>query len=129
MKRGAASVGVLAALALAGCGGAAKHAATSTPRLPRALAQAWAQQADGVAGALAAGDGCTAQQLAGTLRAEVVQAVNAGQIARVFQEPLLASANDIAGRITCNPPQDQPKHKDKQGNGNGNGNGNGGGGD
>jgi hypothetical protein len=116
MRRAAACIGVLA---LAGCGGAAKHPAQpSSPRLPRALAQAWAQEADGVAGALAAGDGCTAQRLAGTLRAEVVQSVNARQIARAFQEPLLATANDIAGRITCNPaPQKKPKpdHKDKHG--------------
>src|SRR5712691_6422133 len=116
MKRSAAFIGVLAALALAGCGGAAKQAAPASPRLPRVLAQTWAQQADGVAGALAAGDGCTAQRLAGTLRAEVVQAVNARQIARAFQEPLLATANDIAGRITCNPaPQKKPKYKDKHG--------------
>ena len=108
------ALAMLAALTLAGCGGAAKHAASKQPGLPRALAQAWAQQADGVAGTLAAGDGCTAQQLAGTLRAEVVQAVNAGQIARVFQEPLLATANDVAGRITCNPaPPEKPKHDKK----------------
>ncbi|HWX09295.1 MAG TPA: hypothetical protein VNY33_04900 [Gaiellaceae bacterium] len=118
MSRRAALV-VLAALALAGCGSAVKHTASKPPQLPRALAQVWAQQADGVAGALAAGDGCTAQQLAGALRAEVVQAVNARQIPSAFQESLLATANDLTGRITCNPPE-KPKHgkkQDKQGGG------------
>jgi hypothetical protein len=107
-----AALAVLAALALAGCGSGAKHAASKPPRLPRALAQVWAQQADGVAGALAAGDGCTAQQLAGTLRAEIVQAVNARQVPRAFQESLLATASDLTGRITCNPPE-KPNHDKK----------------
>jgi hypothetical protein len=110
MRRGAALV-VLATLALAGCGGGAKHAAPKPPRLPRALAQAWAQQADGVAGALAAGDSCTAQQLAGTLRAEIVQAVNARQIPHAFEESLLATSNDLTGRIVCSPPPEKSKHK------------------
>ena len=114
MRQGAPLLVVAAlALALAGCGGAAKHAAEKPPRLPRALAQALAQQADGIAGALAAGDGCTALQLAGSLRAEVVQAVNARQIPRAFQESLLATANDLTGRITCSPPPEKPKHEDK----------------
>jgi len=122
MKRGAVFIGVPAALALAGCGSAAKHAAPASPRLPHTLAQAWAQQADGVAAALATGDGCTAQQLAGTLRAEVVQAVNARQIPSAFEEPLLATANDLTGRITCNPEKKpkppKPEHKhDKHGGG------------
>jgi hypothetical protein len=104
------------ALALAGCGGAAKQAAPKPPHLPRALAQAWAQQADGVARALAAGESCTAQQLAGTLHAEVVQAVNARQIPRTFEASLLATANDLTGRITCTPPpQGKPKHGHKHG--------------
>jgi uncharacterized protein YceK len=110
MRRGAPLI-VLAALALAGCGSTAKHAAPKPPQLPRALAQAWAHEADGVAGALAAGDGCTALQLAGSLRAEVVQAVNARQVPRAFQESLLATANDLTGRITCTPSDEKPKHK------------------
>ena len=135
MRRGAALV-FLAVLATAGCGGTAKKQAAppKPPRLPHALAQTWAQQADGVASALAAGDGCTAQQLAGTLRGEIVQAVNARQVAHIFQEQLLATANDLAGRITCNPPappqkHDKPKHGDHGGGGGDHGGGGGGGGD
>lgn len=110
MKRRAALV-VLAALALAGCGGAADQTAPKQPHLPRALAQPWAQQADGIAAALAAGDDCTAQQLAGALHAEVVQAVNAREIPPAFEASLLATANDLTGRIVCSAPPEKPKHK------------------
>jgi hypothetical protein len=96
------------------------------------LAQTWAQQADGVAAALAAGDGCTAQQLAGTLRAEVVQAVDERAIPHAFQEQLVAAVDDLPGRITCNPAPPPPpgkgkppKHEHKHGD---KGNGDGGGG-
>jgi hypothetical protein len=122
MKR-LAALAVLAALAFSGCGSATKHAAPAPPRLPRTLAQTWAQQADGVAAALAAGDGCTAQQLAGTLRAEVVQAVNERQIPHAFQAQLVATSNDLPGRIACTPapPPDKhskkPKHRDHGNNG------------
>ena len=134
MKRLASLVALaLAAFAVAGCGGTTKHAAAKPPpRLPRTLAQTWAQQADGVAAALAAGDGCTAQQLAGTLQAEVAQAVNARAIPHVFREQLVATVDDLPGRITCSPappppPGKQPKHEHKHGdNGNGNGDGAGG---
>jgi len=122
----------LAAFAAAGCGGTTRHAAAKPPpRLPRTLAQTWAQQADGVAAALAAGDGCTAQQLAGTLRAEVAQAVNARAIPHAFREQLVATVDDLPARITCNPapppppPGEQPKHEHKHGD---KGNGDGGGG-
>jgi len=127
-----AALAVLAVLAAAGCGGAAKHAPPKPPpRLPRTLAQTWAQQADGVAAALAAGDGCTAQQLAGTLQAEVAQAIGARAIPHAFQEQLLTTVDDLPGRITCNPapaappapPDKHPKHEHKHGD-----NGDGGGG-
>jgi len=99
-------------LALAGCGGtAAKRTAPPAPRLPRALAQAWAQQADAVAAALAAGDGCTAQQVAGILRAEIVQAVNARQIPSALQEQLVGAVNDLPDRIACIPAAGPGKDK------------------
>lgn len=118
-----AALAVLAALALAGCGGTTKHAAPAAPRLPRALAQAWAQQADGVAAALAAGDGCTALQVAGTLRAEVVQALNQRLIPHAFQETIVGAVNDLPARITCTPAkhsnhEHKPKH-DHRGDGGG----------
>lgn len=97
----------LAALATAGCGGAARTAAPTTApapsKLPRALAQGWAQQADEIAAALAAGDGCRAETRAVALRAQVVQAVNDRRVARRFLEPLVGTVNALPDRIACNP--------------------------
>jgi hypothetical protein len=39
-----------------------------------------------------------------TLRAQVVTAVNTHQVPRRYLEPLVSTANDLAGRITCTPP-------------------------
>ena len=118
--RGLAPLAAVCALTLAGCGGTPSRQATPPPpHLPRALAQTWAQQADGVASALAAGDGCTAQQLAGALRTEVVQALNQRLVPQAFQEQLLATVNDLPARIACVPEQTKhdQKHKDKHGGG------------
>ena len=101
--RGLATAVALAALAAAGCGGAAHTAAPAPPKLPRALAQEWAQQADEIAAALAAGDGCTAETRAVALRTQVVQAVNDRRVARRFLEPLVGTVNDLPDRIACNP--------------------------
>ena len=113
-----------AALVLAGCGGGGGGGATRAdpvpPRLPRALAQTWAQQADAVAAALAAGDGCTAERLAGRLRAEVAGAT--GRAPRRLLAPVESAVDELAGRITCTPPpapvttqetptQEEPKHE------------------
>jgi hypothetical protein len=103
--RARTSVVALVALAVAGCGGTQQAASPRpVPKLPRALAQSFAQQADGVAAALEAGDGCTALQRAVTLRTQVVGAVNAHRVPRRYLEPLVSTANDLAGRITCTPP-------------------------
>jgi hypothetical protein len=100
-----AIVVVLVALGVAGCGSAQQAAPPKpVPKLPRALAQSWAQQADDVAAAVDAGDGCTALQRAVTLRTQVVDAVNAHRVPRRYLEPLVSTANDLAGRITCTPP-------------------------
>jgi hypothetical protein len=95
---------LLAAIALAGCGGGARHATPPEPKLPRALAQSWKQQADSVATALAAGDGCTAQHLAASLRASVISAVNAHRVPRRFLDPLTSGVNELASQIACTPP-------------------------
>lgn len=95
-----------ACLALAGCGSAAapqEHSAAPL-RLPRTLAHAWAQQADDVASALAAGDGCTARARAAELQRHVIAAVNARRVPRPLLEPLSSGVNDLAGRIVCTPP-------------------------
>jgi len=129
-------IATIAVLALAGCGGAPKRAAPppKPPHLTRALARAWAAQANAVAQALAAGDGCSAQQRANELRDEVVQAVNRRQVPARFQETLGTAVNDLPARITCNPappapapkPHPHPPHHDHgPGHGHGHGRGHG----
>jgi hypothetical protein len=114
----------LAVLVLAGCGGTARHATPpQQPKLPRVLAQSWKQQADSVASALAAGDGCTAQRLSTALRNSVIAAVNARRVPRRFLDPLTSGVNELASQITCTPPP-APKpakhgHKGKHGKGDG----------
>jgi hypothetical protein len=92
-----------ALLLLAGCGGA--HPTTPRlPRLPHALASTWRAEADGVASALAAGDGCLAQQRAVALQSSVIGAVNKRRLPPRFEETLLGSVNDLVSRIACVPP-------------------------
>ncbi|HET7145679.1 MAG TPA: hypothetical protein VFI10_00675 [Gaiellaceae bacterium] len=94
-----------AALALAACGSSApEQSAPKPPRLPHALAQAWARDADGVAAALAAGDGCTARDRARALQQDVIDAVNTGRVPRRLLEPLTSGVNQVAAGITCTPP-------------------------
>ena len=106
----------LALLVLAGCGGGSPPSATTQQRLPRTLAQAWAQQADAIARTAAASDGCRAQQLAAGLRDDVIAAV--GSVPARYRTTLLAAVNDLADRIACVPaaqtkpkPPKPPDHK------------------
>ena len=85
---------------LAGCG-SQHEAAPKQPLLPHALATAWRHDADGVAAALAAGDGCLAQQRVTALQNSVIAAVNARRLGPRFQEPLVGAVNDLASRIRC----------------------------
>lgn len=101
MRRAAAAAGLVAVLA--GCGSEGHRTAPPPPRLPRTLARTWAQQAQAVASALAASDGCTALSLATQLRSQVVAAVNAHHVPARLQEPLSSGVNDLASRITCAP--------------------------
>lgn len=73
------------------------------PNLPQALAGTWATQASTIATAAASGNGCRARRLAGSLRTEVISA--GGRVPARLREPLLASVNSLANRITCTPPQ------------------------
>ena len=105
----AAGVLAVALLTLAGCGGSSEHAIPpKPPKLPRALAQSWARQADAVAAAIDAGDGCTALNRATSLRTQVVGAVNTHRVPRRFLESLVATTNDLVGRISCTPPAPAP---------------------
>jgi hypothetical protein len=112
MKRIAALALVLT---LAGCGSTVERAKPKQPRLPRDLAQTWAQQSDAVASALASGDGCTAQQLAASLNSQFIAAVNQRRVPPRLQEELGSALNDLQSRIACTPPQDKHtgKHKDQ----------------
>jgi hypothetical protein len=97
------ALAAVALLLLAGCG-AARPAQPRVPKLPHALASAWRAQADGVAAALDAGDGCLAQQRAVALRTSVIDAVNARRVQPRFEETLVGAVNDLAARISCVPP-------------------------
>jgi hypothetical protein len=94
-------------LLVAGCG-SAQTTKPRQPTLPRALAQSLRRQADSVAAALAAGDGCLAQQRAVALQTSVIRAVNARRLQPRFQETLVGSVNDLVSRIRCVPPPVQP---------------------
>jgi hypothetical protein len=94
----------LASLALAGCGAAASSSTQTAPRLRHALAQRWEDQANAIAAAAAAGNACRAQQLASSLRDDVI--AHAHRIPRKLSGPLLAGVNALADRITCIPPTD-----------------------
>jgi hypothetical protein len=115
VKRVALLAGTVAVLA--GCGSQSappKHA--PPPRLPRALAHAWAQQADAIAASLAANDGCAAQAQVLALQQDVVAAVNAHRVPQRLLEPLSSGVNDLKDQITCAPPltpNDNGNHKDK----------------
>ena len=117
------ALALLAVVALAGCGdGTPRRAAPRPPKLPRVLAQSWQQQADAVASALAAGDGCGAQRLATSLQASVVAAVNGRKVPRRFLEPLTSGVNALVSEITCAPPPAEPPkhgHKEKHDKGHG----------
>ena len=122
MKRAAALAAIAAALA--GCGSQVAQPKPVQPKLPRALAQAWTQQATAIAASLAANNGCDAQTRVAALQQEVLAAVNAHRIPRRFLEPLSSGVNDLAAQITCTPPpapkekgkgKDHKKHGDKGG--------------
>lgn len=113
MRAGAA---LAAVLCLAGCGGT-HTPPPRQPTLPRALAQSLRAQADGVAAALAAGDGCLARQRAAALQSSVISAVNTRRLPARFQETLLGSVNDLVARITCLPPPPPTEHGHGHGHG------------
>ncbi len=106
-----ASAAAVVLLVAAGCGGSARPHSTARV-LPRELARTWASQADAVATAAAAGNSCRAQQLAGSLRDEIITAE--GKIPTRLRQPLLVGVNSLADRIVCKPvavtPQHPPKH-------------------
>jgi hypothetical protein len=98
---------VAVVLLLAACGSSTPPQAKQ-PRLPRTLASSWRAQADAVAAALAAGDGCTARARATALQSSVIDAVNGHRVSPRFQETLIGAVNDLASRVVCTPPAPAP---------------------
>ena len=97
-------------LVASGCGGSqARDTTPRPPHLPRTLAESWARQADAVASALAANDGCTGRTRAAALQRSFIDAVQEHRVPQRFLEPLGSGVNDLAGRITCTlPPTPAP---------------------
>jgi len=106
-----AALTAAAVLVLAGCGGGKTAAppVAKPPRIPHVLAQEWVRQANAVAQALAARDGCTAVDDANALRAAVTS--SEAQVPRRLRATLLAAVDGLPARITCNPAPPPPdKH-------------------
>lgn len=90
-------------LLLAGCGGGSTPPhRTDADRLPHALAQRWEAEAQAVADAAAAGEGCRAHELAGSLRNDVIGSET--KVPGRLWKPLLFAVNSLANRVHC-PPQ------------------------
>ena len=86
------------ALAVAGCGGSSHSQTRTAPRLAPALAGSWAREAEAIADAAAAGDGCRARRLADGLRGQVI---DSSRVPARLRAPLLGSVNSLAERIAC----------------------------
>lgn len=96
-----ASVAAVVVLVAVGCGSSSRPGTSAARKLPRPLAGAWAAQASTIAGAAAAGDGCRARRLAGSLRTQVIEAEAQGKVPERLRVPLLESVNSLADRFVC----------------------------
>ncbi len=94
------------ALALAGCGGGSSPPRPKPPpRIPGAVAQRLAADAD----AVAALEGCAAHDAAAKLLDDVIAETR--RIPARYQEPLTSSANRLLARIpACPPPKKEHGH-------------------
>jgi hypothetical protein len=91
----------LLVVVVAGCGGAAPAERSAAHGVPRALARQWEGRASAIAAAAAAGNSCRAQQLAASLRDDVVG--SEGKLPVRLRSPLLTGVNALADHITCTP--------------------------
>lgn len=100
------------ALALTGCGGHEAAPQPKPPRIPPAVAQQLAADADAVAAAA----GCSAHDAAAKLQNDTINAIS--RVPTRYREQLMSAANDLAARVPpCPPPED--RHEDKHGHGKG----------
>jgi hypothetical protein len=103
----------------AGCGSSGRERPSSkpAPRIPAAVAQQLAFDADAVASA----QGCAARAPAKQLLDDVIAA--SPRIPARYQEPLTSAANDLYARIPACPPRQghgkskKPKHRKGHGHG------------
>jgi hypothetical protein len=106
---------------LAGCGssGPERPVVKPAPRIPAAVAQQLAADAD----AIASTQGCAARVPAKRFLDDVIAA--SARIPARYQEPLTSSANELYARIPACPPPKNPRkaHKPKHGHGHGHGHG------
>ena len=98
------TAGLTAALLLSVCGNGAERRTAPRPTLPRVVALRLAHASDGVAAALAAGDGCRARTLAQALQ----QQASASVVPTALRGQLREATNDLARRIECVPPPPPP---------------------
>jgi hypothetical protein len=103
------------ALLLAGCGGGEtrQQRPAPRPRLPHAVAQQLAAQADRIGERLAANDRCGAVADASRLQSQVIDAINAHRVPRRLQEPLQSAVNSLAARVGACVDERKPEHKEK----------------
>jgi hypothetical protein len=92
-----------ACLLLAACGGTAKQASIKQP-----AAQRLADESDGVAAALQAGDPCLAATRAKALRSQVEAAISAGSIPVRLATDARAASTRLVSTITCTPAPSPP---------------------
>ena len=110
--------------ALLGAGCASTRRAAPGPRLPHALAQRLAGEADSVAASYRAGDLCGAKRQAARLRGDVTRAINARHVPAPFQEEMQGAATSLVAGISCAPPPPQPPQPPGKERGHGHGKGN-----
>lgn len=106
--------GCSCALLLAGCGGGGEQAAPKPvpPRIPAAVAQRLAAEADLIAAAQPGS--CTARAAAARLQGEVIEAIQSGRVPLRYQEPLMSAANGLAGRLSqCTEPTRRKEPKER----------------
>jgi hypothetical protein len=106
MRRGGTWLALAGAvLALAACGGGG-DARPEEPTLPRGLAERLAQESEGIADKLEAGDQCGAAEQADVLEDAVEQAIAEGDVPDAFQAELTATARKLQNDVNC--PEEPP---------------------
>ena len=97
---------VASSVAVAGCGHSARRTnPPPTPRIPAAVAQQLAADAD----AVAARPGCAARAPAHKLQTDAIRLIS--RVPGRYQEPLTSAINDLVARIpACPPPKENGDH-------------------